>query len=142
MEIYEEKSLRNGGLKRGSNGLHLHLPCIKLLKHGSATNGHVYYIHMYLYIYLSFSLLPGAGKTTLLNYVLTEQHGKKIAVILNEFGEGNQHSIILFLWRSALITVLVMLVLMYVYHKLIKHVTFYNPAPLQPYMKMIFLNSF
>lgn len=25
----------------------------------------------------------GAGKTTLLNYVLKEQHGKKIAVILN-----------------------------------------------------------
>lgn len=31
----------------------------------------------------------GAGKTTLLNYVLTEQHNKKIAVILNEFGEGS-----------------------------------------------------
>ena len=30
----------------------------------------------------------GAGKTTLLNYILTEQHEKKIAVILNEFGEG------------------------------------------------------
>jgi len=30
----------------------------------------------------------GSGKTTLLNYVLTEQHSKKIAVILNEFGEG------------------------------------------------------
>lgn len=30
----------------------------------------------------------GAGKTTLLNYILTEQHQKKIAVILNEFGEG------------------------------------------------------
>ena len=25
----------------------------------------------------------GAGKTTLVNYVLREQHGKKIAVILN-----------------------------------------------------------
>ncbi|XP_025109920.1 COBW domain-containing protein 1-like [Pomacea canaliculata] len=31
----------------------------------------------------------GAGKTTLLNYILREQHGKKIAVILNEFGEGD-----------------------------------------------------
>lgn len=30
----------------------------------------------------------GAGKTTMLNYILTEQHNKKIAVILNEFGEG------------------------------------------------------
>lgn len=30
----------------------------------------------------------GAGKTTLMNYILTEQHGKKIAVILNEFGDS------------------------------------------------------
>ena len=29
----------------------------------------------------------GAGKTTLLNRVLTEQHGRRIAVIENEFGE-------------------------------------------------------
>ncbi|KAJ3673112.1 hypothetical protein LUZ60_006486 [Juncus effusus] len=29
----------------------------------------------------------GAGKSTLVNYVLNGQHGKKIAVILNEFGE-------------------------------------------------------
>lgn len=30
----------------------------------------------------------GAGKTTLLNYILTAQHGKKIAVIMN----GRTHS--------------------------------------------------
>merc|ERR1711907_400923 len=29
----------------------------------------------------------GSGKTTLLNHILTEQHGKKIAVIENEFGD-------------------------------------------------------
>ena len=29
----------------------------------------------------------GSGKTTLLNRILTEQHGRKIAVIENEFGE-------------------------------------------------------
>ncbi|KWF36137.1 CobW family GTP-binding protein [Burkholderia pseudomultivorans] len=29
----------------------------------------------------------GAGKTTLLNYILREKHGRKIAVIENEFGE-------------------------------------------------------
>jgi hypothetical protein len=29
----------------------------------------------------------GAGKTTLLNRILSEQHGRKLAVIENEFGE-------------------------------------------------------
>ncbi|KAF6264285.1 CobW/HypB/UreG, nucleotide-binding domain-containing protein [Scenedesmus sp. NREL 46B-D3] len=29
----------------------------------------------------------GSGKTTLVNYILTENHGKKIAVVENEFGE-------------------------------------------------------
>nr|XP_035959062.1 COBW domain-containing protein 3-like [Halichoerus grypus] len=31
----------------------------------------------------------GARKTILLNYILTEQHSKRGAVILNKFGEGN-----------------------------------------------------
>ena len=31
----------------------------------------------------------GAGKSTLLNYILTEEHEKRIAVIVNEFGEGS-----------------------------------------------------
>ena len=31
----------------------------------------------------------GSGKTTLVNYILNGQHGKKIAVIENEFGEVN-----------------------------------------------------
>lgn len=29
----------------------------------------------------------GAGKTTLLNHILTYEHGKKVALIINEFGE-------------------------------------------------------
>lgn len=29
----------------------------------------------------------GAGKTTLMNRILSEQHGRRYAVIVNEFGE-------------------------------------------------------
>ena len=29
----------------------------------------------------------GSGKTTLLNHILSQQHGRKVAVIVNEFGE-------------------------------------------------------
>ena len=29
----------------------------------------------------------GSGKTTLLNHILTQNHGKKLAVIENEFGD-------------------------------------------------------
>jgi len=39
-------------------------------------------------------IIVGAGKTTLLNYILTEQHNKRIAVILNEFGEGTFNIIV------------------------------------------------
>lgn len=38
----------------------------------------------------------GAGKTTLLNRILKEQHGKRIAVIENEFGEiGIDHELVI-----------------------------------------------
>jgi G3E family GTPase len=37
----------------------------------------------------------GAGKTTLLNRILTYEHGKKVAVIVNEFGEvGIDHKLV------------------------------------------------
>lgn len=53
---------------------------------------------------MSNSLIPvtvitgflGAGKTTLLNRILTENHGKRIAVIENEFGEiGIDHQLVI-----------------------------------------------
>src|ERR1700747_1482567 len=38
----------------------------------------------------------GSGKTTLLNRILSEQHGKRIAVIENEFGEvGVDHELVI-----------------------------------------------
>src|SRR5881275_1669316 len=38
----------------------------------------------------------GAGKTTLLNHILTARHGKRIAVIENEFGEiGVDHELVI-----------------------------------------------
>ena len=46
----------------------------------------------------AFCNFVGAGKTTLMNYILTEQHGKKIAVILNEFGEGVLLFLLLVFW--------------------------------------------
>ena len=37
----------------------------------------------------------GAGKTTLLNRILTEQHGRRYAVIVNEFGrEGIDNDLV------------------------------------------------
>lgn len=38
----------------------------------------------------------GAGKTTLLNRILSHEHGKKVAVIVNEFGEvGIDHQLVI-----------------------------------------------
>ena len=38
----------------------------------------------------------GAGKTTLVNRILSENHGKRIAVIENEFGEiGVDHELVI-----------------------------------------------
>ena len=43
----------------------------------------------------------GAGKTTLLNRILSENHGKKYAVIVNEFGEiGIDNDLIIEIGRA------------------------------------------
>lgn len=34
----------------------------------------------------------GAGKTTLLNYILKEHHQRRIAIIMNEFEDGEKKS--------------------------------------------------
>ncbi|CAO3635090.1 unnamed protein product [Cunninghamella blakesleeana] len=49
----------------------------------------VYCYYYCYYILTSSKGFLGSGKTTLLNYILTEKHEKKIAVILNEFGESS-----------------------------------------------------
>ena len=43
----------------------------------------------------------GSGKTTLLNRVLTEEHGKRIAVIENEFGEVGIDQALVMLTRKS-----------------------------------------
>ena len=46
----------------------------------------------------------GSGKTTLLNHILTANHGKKIAIIENEFGEvGVDNSLVKSKVRSPLL---------------------------------------
>lgn len=46
------------------------------------------YIYLQLqFAYSSSTISRRTAKTTLLNYILTQQHGKKIAVIENEYGE-------------------------------------------------------
>ena len=43
----------------------------------------------------------GAGKTTLLNRILTEDHGRRYAVIVNEFGKIGIDGELIAAWRAA-----------------------------------------
>lgn len=56
---------------------------------GTAPDRVVYTANIFLHNIPYFIGFLGSGKTTLLNYILTEKHEKKIAVILNEFGESS-----------------------------------------------------
>ena len=44
----------------------------------------------------------GSGKTTLLNHILTQEHGKKLAIIENEFGDVGEKFIFRMLKRALL----------------------------------------
>lgn len=47
------------------------------------------YLYVYRIFFIPINIWIGAGKTTLLNYILTANHHRRIAVILNEFAQGS-----------------------------------------------------
>lgn len=68
----------SGGIQDSGEGITVKVP-ITIVTGETAK-----YIYLDIYTWLTESLgYLGAGKTTLLNYILTAQHGKKIAVIMN-----------------------------------------------------------